>query len=184
MKKIIIILIILVIAVIAFLLSQEVFYPIKLKEQVVGDYWLVYQENTGPYEKVGPVIEKICKDLKNDGVETKLTFGIYYDDPKKVKKENLRSEVGAILEAQYYSRIQDLQVKYKIKQLQNRKSLYAEFPLKNNLSYMIGAIKVYSAMEEYCKEKNIDTADIKDSFGLEIYDMINKKIIYAMPIDK
>ncbi|MFH1441983.1 MAG: hypothetical protein ABIH18_08100 [Candidatus Omnitrophota bacterium] len=183
MRKFAIILIIFVIAVIAYLFTQGIFYPIKLKEQVVGDYWLVYQENTGPYEKVGPVIGKIYEDLKNEGIKTKLTFGLYYDDPKKVKKENLRSEVGAILEAQYYGRIKDLQSKYKIKYLKKRKSLYAEFPLKNDLSYMVGAIKVYPLMEEYCKEKNIDAAKVKDSFGLEIYDMANKKIIYTIPID-
>lgn len=183
MKKITVILIILIIAVIVLLFSQGVFYPIKLEEQFIGDYQLVYQENTGPYEKVGPVIGKVCGDLKNDGIETRLSFGLYYDDPKKVKKENLRSEVGAILDAQYYDRIKDLQSKYKIKQLKKRKSLYTEFPLKSNLSYMIGAMKAYSAMEGYCKGKNIDMAKIKNGFGLEIYDMVNKKIIYALTIE-
>ncbi|MFH0790042.1 MAG: hypothetical protein V2A64_00245 [Candidatus Omnitrophota bacterium] len=183
MNKFIVGLIILLIVIASFLFYQGFFYPVKLKEQLIGDYWVIYQENIGPYEKVAPVMDKVCQNLKDDGVETKLSFGIYYDDPKKVKRENLRSEVGAILDEKYYDRIKDLESKYKIKQLQKRKCLYVEFPLKNDLSYMLGAIKVYSAMEEYCKEKSIDMANIKDSFGLEIYDRINKKIVYAMPID-
>jgi len=183
MKKIGIVIIVFIAAIAAFLFSQGFFYPVKLEERVIGGYQLVYRENTGPYEKVGPVIKKVCEDLKNDGIETKLSFGLYYDDPKKVERENLRSEVGAVLQKQYYGRIKDLKLKYKIKRLENRKSLYAEFPLKNSLSYMIGAIKVYSAMEEYCKENNINPEQIKNGFGLELYDAANKVIIYVLPLE-
>lgn len=183
MKKFIIGSIVFIVVMIALLFYQGVFYPIKLKEQFVGDYWVVYQENVGPYEKVGPVIEKICQDLKNDGIDTTLSFGIYYDNPKEVDKEKLKSEVGAILDEKYYGKIKNFQSKYNIKQLKKRHSLVADFPIKNKLSYILGPIKVYFAMEEYCKEKNIDIKKVKDGFGLEIYDMKNKKITYILPVE-
>lgn len=175
--------VIFIIAVIAFLFYEGFFCSIKVKEQVVGDYWVVYQENIGPYEKVAPVMDKVCKDLKNDGIETSLSFGLYYDDPKEVSKEKLRSEVGAALDEKYYDKIESLRSKYNVKQLKSRNSLVAEFPIKNVLSYMIGPMKVYPAMEKYCKMKNIDVKAIKDSFGLEIYDIGNKKTTYIIPIE-
>ncbi len=183
MKIFTVLLIILVAVITALLFYQGVFYPVKVEEQVVGGYWVVYQGHIGPYEKVGPVIEKVCRNLKDDGIETKLSFGVYYDNPQKVEKAKLRSEVGAILDPKYYDKIKDLQSKYNVKQLKKRNSLVAEFPLKNVLSYMIGPMKVYPAMEKYCKEKNIDVDKIEDGFGLEIYDMENKKITYIMPIE-
>ncbi|MFH1856878.1 MAG: hypothetical protein ABH836_06650, partial [Candidatus Omnitrophota bacterium] len=166
-----------------FLFYEGVFYSVKLREQAVGGYWVVYQGNIGPYEKVEPVIAKVCKNLKNDGIETKSSFGLYYDNPRDMDKEKLKSEVGAILDEKYYDEIGKLKAKYNIKQLKKRNSLVAEFPIKNVLSYMIGPMKVYPAMEKYCKAKNIDCDNVKDSYGLEIYDMENKKITYIMPID-
>lgn len=183
MKKFVIGVTIFLIMIVSFLFYQGVFYSVKIGEQVAGDYWVVYQENIGPYEKVAPVMDKVCKDLQNDGIETQLSFGLYYDNPKDVVKEKLRSEVGAILDEKYYDRIDNLQAKYNIKQLKERNSLIAEFPTKNVLSYMIGPMKVYPAMEKYCKEKNIDCGKVKDGFGLEVYDIENKKITYILPIE-
>ncbi len=183
MKKFIVIAIVFIAAIIGLLFYLGVFYPIKLKEQAVGDYWVVYQASVGPYENVGPAMNKICQNLKDDGIETKLSFGVYYDDPKKVDKAKLRSEVGAILDEKYYNRIESLRSKYNIKQLKKRNSLVSEFPLRNDLSYMLGPMKVYPAMDNYCKEKDINIENIKDGFGLEIYDMENKKITYILPIE-
>ena len=42
---------------------------------------------------------------------------------------------------------------------------------------MIGPSKVYPVLGEYLKGKTTD-----GDFGLEIYDMQEKKIIYCMPI--
>lgn len=40
MKKFIIISIVFVVVILSLLFYQGVFYPIKLKEQAVGDYWV------------------------------------------------------------------------------------------------------------------------------------------------
>ncbi|MBU1121458.1 MAG: GyrI-like domain-containing protein [Candidatus Omnitrophota bacterium] len=183
MKVFTVISIVLVVLIGGFLFYQGIFSPVKLREQVVGGYWLVYQGHIGPYEKVGPVIKKICQSLSDDKVETKVSFGLYYDNPAKVEKSKLKSEVGAILDEKYYDRIDDLRSKYNIKQIKKRNSLVAEFPIRNNLSYMIGHMKVYPAMEKYCKEKNIDIESITNGFGLEIYDMKNKKTTYSLSIE-
>ncbi len=183
MKIFIILSVVFVGVIIGLLFYQGIFYPVKLQEQVTGDYWVVYQGNIGPYEKVGTVIEKICNNLKTDEVETPVSFGIYYDNPSQAEKAKLRSEVGAVLSEKYYSRIQDLQSKYNIKQTQKRNSIVAQFPLRNILSYMIGPMKVYPAMEKYCKNKKIDIKKVKDGYGLELYDLKNKKITYILPIE-
>jgi len=168
---------------VVFLFYQGVFSSVKLEEKITGDYWVVYQGHIGPYEKVGPVMDKVIKSLKRDGVEVTSACGIYYDDPSKVKKEKLRSEVGAVLKPEYYGKIGELRSKYNLKQLRKRKSLVVEFPLRNFLSYIIGPLKAYPAMDKYCKAKNIDIAAMENGYGLEIYDMKNRKITYIMPVE-
>jgi len=167
----------------AFLFYEGVFYPVTIEEKVVGDYWVVYEGNIGPYEEVGPVMKKIYQNLKTDGIDTKLGFGIYYDDPKKVSKSKLRSEVGVILGKNYYDKIEDLKAKYNLKQLKKRNSLLSKFPYRNVLSYMVGPMKVYPAMEKYSEKNGIDLNKVKDGYGLEIYNTENKEITYIMPIE-
>jgi len=168
---------------VVFLFYQGVFSSVKLEEKMAGEYWVVYQGHVGPYEKVEPVIKKIKKSLKADGIKPKAAFGVYYDNPAEVAKEKLRSEVGAVLGPEDYGKIGELQAKYNVKQLKNRKSIVAEFPWRNSLSFIVGPMKVYPAMDKYCKAKKINVRNIKNSYGLEVYDCKNKKIIYIMPVE-
>ncbi|MBU0683063.1 MAG: GyrI-like domain-containing protein [Candidatus Omnitrophota bacterium] len=178
-----IIVLVLVALITGFLFYEGVFYSVKVTEEVIGDYWVVYEGHIGSYEQVGPVMEKIYQNLKKDGVDTTVGFGIYYDNPQKVEKSKLRSEIGAVLDEKDYGKINDLKTKYNIKEIKKRKSLVASFPIRNTLSFMVGPIKVYPAMEEYSKKNKIDLNKVKDSYGLELYDMKNKKTIYIMPVE-
>ncbi|MFH1394568.1 MAG: GyrI-like domain-containing protein [Candidatus Omnitrophota bacterium] len=183
MKVFGIIVLILAVLIGGFLFYEGVFNPVKVTEAAMGDYWVVYEGNIGPYEQVGPVMEKIYQNLKKDGIDTTIGFGIYYDNPKNVERSKLRSEVGAVLDEKDYGKINDLKSKYNVKEIKKRKSLVAKFPIKNTLSFMVGPIKVYPAMEQYCKDNKIEIDKVKDSYGLELYDMKNKETTFIMPVE-
>jgi len=140
-----------------------------------GGETLVYEEMTGDYRQSAAVMDKIYYLLLNDyNIESYKGFGLYFDNPQKVEKEKLRSEVGCILENIDSTKISLLKDKYKIKAFPRNKYLVTEFPYKNKLSVFVGIIKVYPALNRYLKEKGFND----EGAVMEIYDTPNKKIIY------
>lgn len=141
-----------------------------------GGETLVYEEVTGDYKQTGEVSDRVYHALKQDGVETFKGFGIFYDNPKRVEKSKLRSEVGCILEDT--SVVQRLSENYKIKVFPRKDYITVESPFKGQLSILVGIFKVYPAMSRFAKEKGYD----EESPVMEIYDVPNKKILYRKEI--
>ena len=112
--------------------------------------------------------------LGEDAVETTRGFGLYYDNPKKVKKENLRSIVGCILENEDADKIEYLKKRYKIKKYPPSKSVIAEFPFKGTPSIFMGILKVYPKITKYMEQHNYAMVPI-----MEIYDSSHKTISYV-----
>ncbi|WP_321402896.1 GyrI-like domain-containing protein [Maridesulfovibrio sp.] len=61
---------------------------------------MAYTEHLGPYEEVGKAWEKLCAWAGPAGIFSPKTkfFGVYYDDPREVAPENLRSEACITVE--------------------------------------------------------------------------------------
>lgn len=138
-----------------------------------GDY-LVYRKITGPYSQTGEVINKLHYALKNENIETYKSFGIYYDNPKVVVQNKLRSEAGCILETADTAKTFWLRAKFNIKIFPVKKYITAEFPYKGKMSVMIGLMKVYPAMNKFIKDNSYSEAGPI----MEQYDMPNKRILY------
>lgn len=179
-KKIIsIIFLLIVTGAVLFLVYSGLFSRIVISEKEIGPYQVVYKSHVGPYQEVGPIMDEIYNSLKNDEqIETSMGFGIYYDDPKKTHVEDLRSDIGSILDEKDYAKIPKLKKRFKIKKYLQKKCVVVEFPFRNKFSIFIGVMRVYPQLTSYIKEKKYKEGPI-----MEIYDMPNKKIIYAAPIN-
>ena len=95
---------------------------------------------------------KVYEALSGAGITTITGAGVYYDDPAVVTGSELRSDVGAIIDAKDIGKLvanKDI----KITTLTAGTKIVVEFPLKNSLSYMIGPMKAYPAITQYMKEK-------------------------------
>ena len=150
------------------------FYKVNLQNLNAGGEILVFENVTGAYNQANKVSNKIYYDLLNNyGIETFKGFGIYYDNPKNVEQNKLRSEIGCIAENIDNDTIEKLKEKYQVKTLQKENFLVVEFPYKGFFSIMMGMIKVYPVIGKYITENNY-----KDGPIMEIYDIANKKIIY------
>ena len=154
------------------------FTKIAIEEKSVGEYILVYEEITGDYKQSGAVMDKIYYQLKDEGIETTKGVGVYFDNPSKVKKENLRSVAGCILEKKDYGLIHMLKQKYKVKGYPKSNTLTIEFPYKGTMSVMIGIIRVYPKIRNYIKKNSL-----KENPIMEVYDIPNKKIYYHLMTD-
>lgn len=180
-KKIfLIIFLIIIAAIVGYSAYSGLFVKIVVTEKEVGPYQMVYKKHVGPYQEASKVMIEILNSLKNDEkIEPVAGFGIYYDNPKKTHVEDLRSDVGCILDEKDYPKIPGLKKKYKIKKFPKTKSMVVEFPFRNILSIFIGIARVYPQLDSYIKEKKYKTGAI-----MEIYDKPNMKIIYVAPLNK
>lgn len=152
------------------------FAGVSITEKEVGPYTLVYEDFIGAYKNTPKVQDKIYNSLLNDyKIETYKGFGIYYDNPKEVPEEKLRSEIGCILEEKDSARIEELKAKnFKIKEFPKTNAVVVEFPFNSSLSIIAGIMKVYPKLGEYRKEHNLPMREV-----MEIYDVPAKKIIYV-----
>lgn len=164
-----------ILGILAYMMYLGAFKTIKVEIKEGGGEVLVYEEMIGDYSKSAKVMDRIYEDLLNkEKIETYKGFGIYFDNPQVVDKENLRSELGCILEEKDYDRIEDLANRFNIKTFPVDNYLTAEMPYYGKMSVFIGIFKVYPAFEKFAIDNNIgDEGEV-----MEIYDIPKKKIIY------
>ena len=179
MGKTIMLLAIALIAVsLGFLAHMGVFNVLTVTEEEIGPCTYVYESFAGDYAKTGPVFEKLYKSLLADGAPASKGIGIYYDDPKKTAKDDLRSDCGAVIFENDLVKLPKLLEKYTARTLSAKVRPTVEFPYRNGLSFMIGPMKAYPALTKYVVKKGY-----KVKSAIEIYDMDGGKIIYAMDVE-
>ncbi|MFA6169637.1 MAG: hypothetical protein WC772_02560 [Candidatus Margulisiibacteriota bacterium] len=171
---------ILLVAIVGWLYYMGFFSTLKVTEKAVGPYTLVYEDYTGPYSNTGPVVQAVFDRLAKDGIKPIDGFGIYLDDPSKVKASQLRSQVGCVLADKDLKAFKKVAKKYKVLKLAKMMGITTEFPIKNNLSYMIGPMKAYPAIMKYMTEKKIANEQIGTC--LEYYDMAGMKITFVFQL--
>ncbi|MCF8363369.1 MAG: GyrI-like domain-containing protein [Prolixibacteraceae bacterium] len=144
-----------------------------------GGETLVFKDMIGDYAKSGKLSDEVYYALLNDyEIETFKGFGIYYDNPKEVEKNKLRSEIGCIVEQKDISKVSQIKGELKTKIYPEKSYIVAEFPFKGKLSIIFGIMKVYPSIEKFVKEKGYNN----DGSVMEIYDVPNKKILYRKEI--
>ncbi|HQP47106.1 MAG TPA: hypothetical protein PKX12_00140 [Spirochaetota bacterium] len=162
------------------LIYSGLFSTVDISEREIGPFILVYQHHTGDYAGTGDIQNTIYQTLRKEfNVSATKGFGQYYDDPKKVPAEKLRSIAGCILEPEYRDRIPAIAKKYIVSEYKKTKSVVAVFPYKNQLSIFLGVLRVYPALDKYIQHKGYPFSP-----ALEIYDLGSKKIIYSFPIQQ
>ncbi len=179
MKIALIILGIIILAVIVFLFYMGMFSGVLIETREMGPYTFAYVEHIGPYSGVGEPMTKLDEEMRGAGFNSVNGIGVYYDDPKKTPKEELRSEVGSIITNEDMDKIEANKDKFNFKTMERKNYLVAEFLIKNMLSYMFGPMKIYPAFGKYLEEKNI----LVPEKGIELYNMENNKIIFMMELD-
>lgn len=160
---------------VGFLFYMGFFNGMRVSENMIGPYTYVYESYTGAYKDTGKVFEKVFKSLAKDGIKISKSIGIYYDDPKKVASNMLRSDCGAILEEKDFSKLPKLLETYTIKTLPAKKRAVTEFPYRNFLSYVIGPMKAYPKLAKYAAQKKYVMTK-----AIEVYDPAAKKIYYIL----
>jgi hypothetical protein len=182
MKKVLLVIGVLVIVIAAgvyfYLSSNGAFIKITVTEKEMGPFYFVYTTHKGDYSKVGPVMTNVFNKLAREcNVMGEKGMGIYYNDPKTTKTADLKSEIGCLLYKADEAKADMIMKKMKMRIMYPKMYYLAEFPMKNQASFMLGVVKAYPVLAEYMKAKGY-----KPTPSLEIYE--KDKIIYAFEIKK
>jgi DNA gyrase inhibitor GyrI len=176
MKTVIVILGILIGIAAGVLSFYGLFAPINIQEREIGPLMFVMEKHVGAYKDVGSLIDNMQRDLKDDGIETSMGLGIYYDDPKATPEDKTRCILGRILEDTDRSRVMEIEKRYKIGELPQTNYLVVEFPFKGLPSIVIGIYRVYPKIAKYMKTHEIPKMPI-----IEVYDSKAQKTFYIVP---
>ncbi|MFT3740029.1 MAG: hypothetical protein QM786_14850 [Breznakibacter sp.] len=149
---------------------------IRIEEQ--GGETVVCRSITGDYRQSGMIMDKIYYTLLNDyNVETFKGYAKYFDNPRNVERNKLRSEAGCIVEPADADRLALAATDFMTKQLPVDHYIVAEFPYKGKLSVLFGLVKVYPALRRFADQNGCGDAPVVD-----IYDIPNKRIFYRKEI--
>lgn len=149
-----------------------VFKNVEIKEEVRGPYYLIYQKHVGPYYEISQVISKIEATVKQASLPCDLTFGEYFDNPKEIDADRLRSRGGCLSRDSYSHAPEGLEIDH----LPEQRYVVAQF----SGSPAIGPWKVYPKIQAYLEEHRLHAMEE----SIEIYDLKNDKMTteYLFPL--
>ena len=78
--------------------TMGMFSPVTITEAKRGPYYAVVLSHKGSYQGLSQKIDKVSAMLTENRIAHSIACGIFYDDPSKIKTEDLRSEGGFIIE--------------------------------------------------------------------------------------
>jgi len=155
------------------------FTPVHPETTTIAPMWIAYNTHPGPYQLIGPVCDGVCTALnEGHGIATELGFGLYFDNPRKVAKAQLRSLGGCILPADKAEGLANRTLPFRVAQLPGGRAVVVRFPFRGRMSIMIGAMRVYPAMSRQFAQEGVPEGPI-----MEIYDLAAGEIRYVRPLD-
>lgn len=179
MKIFLIVLSVVILSIIVLFIYYGVFKKVAIELKTQGGESLVYEKVQGDYRQSSVVSDRVYYSLMQDfEITTYKGFGIYYDKPGSVPVDEMRSEVGCILEVADEGKSENIKEKFLVKKYEEKEYIVAEFPIKGKLSFIVGIFKVYPELNRYARENGFS----EESPVMEIWDVPNKKILYRKEI--
>ncbi|MCL3782031.1 hypothetical protein EMN47_16715 [Prolixibacteraceae bacterium JC049] len=156
------------------------FKALHIETEHQGGETIVYKKATGHYQQTGKVMNEVYYMLlKQYNIETFKGYARYLDNPKKVEKAKLRSEVGSVVENKDLEKLTNLDSILHIDTIKPQTYITTTFPYKGKISVIMGILKVYAALNKHAAQNGSNS----DGAITEIYDIPNKRIIYRKEID-
>lgn len=166
--------------IVVVLVYHEYFSKIEIDEEEIGPYVFATKRFIGSYSKVSETMNEVDKYLRELGINGTTGVGMYYDNPAKTKQDELRSDVGNVIEETDEDTLSKIREKFEIKEFEEQRVIMTKFPIKSPLSYIIGPMKAYPAIDKFMKENGYESSD--GGYGIELYNIPGKTITYIMTL--
>ena len=152
------------------------FKPVIIEEKTVGPLYLISKKHMGPYHKIVPVIEEVEKWAKDNGLDCRLSFGLYLDNPQASEEARLRSKGGCLIDQPISTPLPE---GFTSEALPARLYITAQF----EGSPGIGPLKVYPKVHKYSE----DQRRILEEWVMEVYEVHSQEAMtttYYFPIQE
>ena len=155
------------------------FVPLRPDTEDLSPLWLAYNVHSGPYQLIGPVCDGVYAALRDTyGIAAEGGFGLYFDNPRRVAKDQLRSIGGCVVPPDKAAGLTDKTLPFRMALLPQTRAVVMRFPFRGRASIMVGAMRAYPVLNRHFAEKGIP-----DGPMLEIYDVTEGEIRYIRPLD-
>jgi CubicO group peptidase (beta-lactamase class C family) len=136
----------------ACLLSAHAAEPLlSATEELDGPYTIAYRIFTGDYKDNGPVFASLTRELRDAGVVSTRSLGIYLDDPKTTPPQGRRCVCGVIIEEKDWPRIEQLPRSMRIQHIPRAVRIVCRYPVKGAESYLEGGARCYPLLSAFAR---------------------------------
>ncbi len=164
------------------------FHTVQIAEQEDGPFYFIYVEHRGSYEGFREKLKHVQNVVIGTGILHFTPAGIYYDDPKVTKEEDLRSRMGVLVTQPDYEKLASMEEQGSVRRMTIDRRYYAKtvFPHRSFLSIYLGIIKCYPALETFAKERQYPEFTYRengyeDRYVMEIYNADTIEYLMTAP---
>ncbi|MCB1139022.1 MAG: GyrI-like domain-containing protein [Leptospiraceae bacterium] len=185
MKKKIIVLFVLVLAGLLILAGVGYGYmggfrAVEVEEGSFGPHIMIFATHRGPYENLQSSWDDFQKSYEEAGLKKCHSLSVYLDAPD-TPPEELRTIIGCAIDDLSDAERANLARRFPVFHIPAMDAMVSEFPFRNGLSFMLGAMKVYPEFQRVMQERNFQPAVAFEVYG----DADNiQKIEFVMPISE
>lgn len=180
MKKILLSIVLLIAPILLFLVYMGGFSNNEIVTQEFKARSIIFDIHRGSYTGLTQSWEGFKIKYQDAGLKECDALGVYLDPPS-TEEDKLRTVMACDLT----NVSEDIQIKLKNKfnhtQLTQSSASYTSFPYKNEMSFVVASIFVYSKFQEM-----IEAGQLHPSIAIEVYgvDEGRSEIKFYMPSDK
>ncbi|MEO0337507.1 MAG: GyrI-like domain-containing protein, partial [Pseudomonadota bacterium] len=99
---------------------------VTVRVETYPQMFLLSRAHTGPYHKIGSLLQSMEKKAKSIGLDCRKTFGKFLDNPQTTDEDRLRSEVGCVLDTKPESSVIE-KMKAELKVQDSARFVYGKF---------------------------------------------------------
>jgi hypothetical protein len=158
------------------------FAKVPVEERDAGPFLLVYKKHTGDYKNIGSVTDQVYYTLRDEyRIETTRGFGLYYDNPQEVRKADLRSIGGCIVDGltpeEFNRRYPGVSESFGVALFPASRNVMAVHPYRGKASIILGVLRVYPQFQAWMKKYKRRSVPV-----MEIYDTPSRTITYLAAV--
>jgi len=158
LKKISLYVGIVILLILGYLTYAGIFNKAIAVEGEEGGYKLIGIDHKGAYKNIGKTFKNFRDAVEKVGLKNQKFAGVYFDDPKTVKEENLRSFAAVIIQNE-----EDAKKLLQIEgahtfDIEKGHAVICDMKSNNIVSMIIAISKAYPALGEYAEKHPFKTA--------------------------
>ncbi|MDG1253119.1 MAG: hypothetical protein P8N56_05505 [Schleiferiaceae bacterium] len=151
---------------VGLLIYLGLFAKLEVQTGTEGGYLLGGFYHQGPYEEIGPTFIRTAQAADSLGFPTDTLIGVYFSDPENVPADSLESYVGAVMASGDLSYVGNIDPGHlSLLPIYEGAALFVDFPRKNDLSLIIGSIRVYPFLTEEAKKRGFEVGQVYEVYS-------------------